>query len=240
MKKQVWLWVLLMALLPVLQGCFPIVAGGVVGTGFVVADRRTSGAQLEDEGIELRAANAISQKYGDKVHVNVNSYNRIALLTGEVPDQAARAGVENIARNTTNVRSVVNELVIAGNSSFADRAADSYLTSKVRTRFLSDSGGKFWPVHVSITSEAGVVYLMGLVTQSEGDAAAQIASTTSGVRRVVKVFEYIPHVPEGERPQPAQGEKAGATAQQAPAEKPVETQPPAPIETLPPAQPIKM
>jgi len=231
-------------------------ATGVVGTGLVVTDRRTSGAQLEDEGIELRASHAIDEKYGDRVHVNASSFNRNLLLTGEVPDQTVRKDVEAIARATANVRSVINETAIAGNSSLSERTNDAYLTTKVRARFLADANGRFSPVQVSITSEAGVVYLMGLVTHAEGDAATNIASTTAGVRRVVKVFEYIAHVPESEKPATASSTKSGAvpvTASTpapatASAPKPVEPTKPADIQApapqkedvLPPAQPVTL
>jgi osmotically-inducible protein OsmY len=235
--KQSWLaLVLIAATLPALQGCFPLVATGMVGTGLVVADRRTSGAQLEDQGIEFRAGHAISEKYGDKVHVNVTSFNRNLLLTGEVPDQDSRKGVEALARATTNVRVVINEITVAGGSSFSERANDTYLSTKVRARMAADANGQFSPVHVSVTTEDGVVYLMGLVTRSEGDAASAIASTTSGVRRVVKVFEYINTPPEDEKTAAHASEPPSATT------KPADIQPPAPQqeETLPPAQPVTM
>ena len=223
-------------LVPALQGCFPLVATGMVGTGFVIADRRTSGAQLEDEGIELRASHAIGDKYGDKVHVNTTSFNRNLLLTGEVPDEATRKGVEALARATANVRSVIDETTIAGNSTFSQRSTDSYLSTKVHTRLVSDADGRYSPIQISVTTEDGVVYLMGLVTHAEGDAASSVVSTTSGVRRVVKVFEYIQKAPEGEKVVAQQEKPAPAPS------KPEDTQPAAPQteETLPPAQPVRM
>ncbi len=235
--KQSWLTlILVVATLPALQGCFPLVATGMVGTGLVVADRRTSGAQLEDEGIELRASHAIGEKYGEKVHVNTTSFNRNLLLTGQVPDQDTRNGVEALARATTNVRSVIDETTVAGDSSFSERANDSYLTTKVHARLMADANGQFSPVHISVTTEDSVVYLMGLVTHAEGDAASNIASTTSGVRRVVKVFEYLAKAPD-------EGKTGAApVAPTAAAAKPADIQPPAPQqeETLPPAQPVTM
>ncbi|MHB8352885.1 MAG: BON domain-containing protein [Burkholderiales bacterium] len=236
--KQPWLTLVLVTLtLPALQGCFPLVATGMVGTGLVAADRRTSGAQLDDQGIEFRAGRAISEKYGDKVHVNVTSFNRNLLLTGEVPDQEIRKNIEALARGITNVRSVVNETAIAGNSSFSERANDSYLSTKVHARMVTDANGQFSPVQISVTTEDNVVYLMGLVTHAEGDAASAIASTTSGVRRVVKVFEYLAKAPGDE----IMGPHAAAVPAPAPA-KPTDIQPPAPQqeETLPPAQPVTM
>ena len=224
MKKNLLPLVLMVAALPLLQGCFPLFATGMVGTGLVVTDRRTSGAQLEDEGIELRANHAVSDKFGDKVHVNATSFNRNLLLTGEAPDQATRKAVEAVVQAVPNIRSVINEVTIAGNSSFSERATDAFTTTKVRTRLLT---------------EAGVVYLMGLETHAEADAASAITSTTSGVRRVVKVFEYIPNIPDNEKSAPP---STDATKTDAPAKsgKPVEVQAPAPqSEVLPPAQAIK-
>jgi len=238
--KRTWLTLFLMALaLPALQGCFPLVATGMVETGLVVADRRTSGAQLEDQGIEFRASHALSERYGDRAHVNVTSFNRILLLTGQVPDQETRKGVEALAHATTNVRAVIDETAVAGASSFSERANDSYLSAKVLARMAADANGQFSPVHVSVTTEDDVVYLMGLVTHAEGDAASNIASTTSGVRRVVKVFEYITKPPGDDKTgAPASSPPASA----APSTKPADIQPPAPQqeETLPPAQPVTM
>ena len=237
--KRTWMTLFLIALtLPALQGCFPLVATGMVETGLVVADRRTSGAQLEDQGIEFRASHAISERYGDRAHINVTSFNRNLLLTGQVPDQETRKGVEALARATTNVRAVIDETTVAGSSSFSERANDSYLSAKVLARMAADANGQFSPVHVSVTTEDSVVYLMGLVTHAEGDAASNIASTTSGVRRVVKVFEYITKPSsEDKTGAPASGPASATTA-----DKPADIQPPAPQqeETLPPAQPVTM
>ncbi|MDE1942955.1 MAG: BON domain-containing protein [Betaproteobacteria bacterium] len=229
--------VLAIVLAPTLQGCFPLVATGMVGTGFVIADRRTSGAQLEDEGIELRADHDIGEKFGDKVHVNVTSFNRNLLLTGEVPDQSTRNSLEALARRVTNVRSVINETIIAGNSSLSQRTTDSYVSTKVHARLVSEAQDRYSPVQISVTTEDGIVYLMGLVTHAEGDAAASVASTTSGVRKVVKVFEYLAKAPESERVA-AQQDNASAPAPS----RPAEVQPPAPQseDSLPPAQPVHL
>lgn len=237
--KQSWLALVLIAVsLPALQGCFPLVATGMVGAGLVVADRRTSGAQLEDQGIEFHASHAISEEYGDKVHINCTSFNRNLLLTGQVPNQNIRNAVEALARATTNVRSVVNETTVAGNSSFSERANDSYLSTKVHARLAADANGQFSPVHISVTTEDSVVYLMGLVTRAEGDAASNIASTTSGVRRVVKVFEYLTNPPDNQKSSALHSEPVASPS----TTKPADVQPPAPQieETLPAAQPIKM
>ena len=180
----------LLGLLPLLQGCFGM---AVVGAGAVALssdDRRTLGAQTEDQEIELRGDSRISDRLGDKAHINVTSYNRNVLLTGEAIDTATRAQAESIVREIPNVRGVVNAIQISGVSSYTSRANDSYLTSKVKARFI-DNGGSFSANHVKVVTEDGVVYLMGLVTHKEADAAVEIARTTGGVQKVVRVFEYI-------------------------------------------------
>ena len=175
--------------LPALAGC---AAGVVVGAGagaLVLTDRRISETYLADEGIEIRAANRIGEKLGSKAHVNVISYNRTILLTGEVPDAAAKELAEKIATEVPNVRAISNELAIAGPSTFGGRSNDAYITSKVKARFIDHN--KFSPNHVKVVTEAGVVFLLGLVTQAEADAAVEIARTTGGVQKVVRVFEII-------------------------------------------------
>jgi len=183
-----------------LQGCVPI---AVVGAGAAVVafeDRRTSGAQVEDTGIELRTGNRVDDRYGDKVHLNVTSYNRYVLLTGEVFDEAARVEIEKIARGVPNVLGVTNDLQVAGQSSMGARSNDTYLTSKVKTRFLDS--GKFNAIHVKVVTEAGVVYLIGMVTPKEAEDAVELARTTGGVRKVVKMFEYCKPEDEACRPRP--------------------------------------
>ena len=174
----------------VLSGCVPLViAGAAGGAALVVADRRSVGAQTDDEAIELKMANNIGAGYGDRVHVNVTSYNGIVLLTGEVPTPELKRSIEEIAKSTAKVRSVTDELSVGPVSSIGSRTNDSYITSKVKARFVEAT--KFAPNHVKVITERQVVYLMGLVRRTEADAAAQIAATTSGVVRVVKLFEYI-------------------------------------------------
>lgn len=173
-----------------LTGCVPLViAGAAGGTALVVADRRSVGTQADDEAIELKIANNIGAGFGDRVHVNVTSYDAIVLLTGEVPTAELRTSINEIARTTAKVRRVDDELTIGSVSSIGSRTNDSYITSKVKARFVE--ANKFAPNHVKVVTERQVVYLMGLVRHSEGDTAAQIAATTSGVVRVVKLFEYI-------------------------------------------------
>ena len=172
-----------------LAGCVPLVVAGVAGTALVATDRRSVGAQADDESIELKVGNNIGTGFGDRVHVNVTSYNGIVLLTGEVPEQNLVATIGEIARTTAKVRRVHNELVVAAVSPVGSRTDDSYITTKVKTRFVE--ANKFSATHVKVVTDRKVVYLMGLVKPDEGDAAAQIASTTSGVLRVVKLFETI-------------------------------------------------
>ena len=171
-----------------LAGCAPAVIAVGVGAGaMVAADPRSAGAQVDDEAIELSLqANEAVQK--ENVHLNVTSYNGLVLLTGEVPTAAVRDQVERIAKAANRVRSVQNELFVGPISDYSARTNDGYITSLVKTRFLDEP--KFAPNRVKVVTERGVVYLMGLVTRDEGAAAAQVAATTSGVTRVVKVFEY--------------------------------------------------
>ncbi|MFN2644549.1 MAG: BON domain-containing protein [Burkholderiales bacterium] len=183
----------------VLQGCVPMVLGaGGAAAYSSLEDRRSTGTQIEDESIEVRASNRISDRFGSSVHVNVTSYNRFTLLTGEVPDDRAREEVEKIVRAVPNVRDVTNDLQVAGISSYASRANDAYLTTKVRGRLLDTKRVK--PVHLKVVTEAGAVYLMGLVTEPEADEAVDIARNTGGVRKVVKVFEYCKTTDELCRP----------------------------------------
>lgn len=184
-----------------LQGCeLALIGAGGAAAVTAMEDRRTAGAQIEDEGIELRVGNRISDRFGGKAHVNVTSYNRWVLLSGEVPDEASRAQLDKIAQSIANVRGISNEVQVAGISSLGSRANDSYLTSKVKARFVE--GRRFSPVHVKVVTEAGVVYLLGVVTQKEADDAVEIARTTDGVRKVVKIFEYCQPSDEACRPRP--------------------------------------
>jgi len=175
--------------MPLLAGCFGVAAVGI-GTGvLMVSDRRNSETYVTDQGLELRTSNRISEKFGDKVHVNVTSYNRMLLLTGEAPSESLKTEIAQVAGDVQNVKSISNELAIAGPSSLGGRSNDAYLTSKVKARFVDAK--KFSAHHVKVVTEAGVVFLLGLVTQAEADAAADIARTTGGVQKVVRVFEII-------------------------------------------------
>ncbi|HEX9396759.1 MAG TPA: BON domain-containing protein [Burkholderiales bacterium] len=179
----------LLAAAALLAGCVPVLigaAGGMAAT--TIEDRRRTGVQIDDEGIELRAGNRIGERYSDQVHVNSTSYNHNLLLTGEVPDAKTKEDIEKIARAVPGVRGVSNELEIAGISSLGARTNDSYLTSKVKASFID--AGKFSAVHVKVVTENGVVYLLGIVTEQEANDAVELARTVAGVRKVVKIFEY--------------------------------------------------
>lgn len=182
-------WALLLTLAPTLTGCFGAAVFGVGASALMIADRRPAETYLTDEGIEVRANNRISEKFGNSVHVNVTSYNRSLLLTGEVPDAAIRAEVEKIASGAPNVKAISNELQVAGISSLGARSNDAYITSKVKARFID--ANKFASNHVKVITESGAVYLLGLVTRHESDAAVDLARTTAGVLKVVRVFEII-------------------------------------------------
>ncbi|HTS21555.1 MAG TPA: BON domain-containing protein [Casimicrobiaceae bacterium] len=174
-----------------LEGCVPLVVGAAAGgTVLVATDRRTTGTQVDDEVIEDKISYTLNERFKGDFHVNVTSYNGIVLLTGEVPAEAARADIAEVARTTPKVRAVQNELVVGPVTDMNSRSNDTLITSKVKTRFVE--ANKFQINYVKVVTERGVVYLMGIVRHDEGDAAAQLASTTSGVQRVVKVFEYLP------------------------------------------------
>ena len=184
---------LLILLFPFISGCAVLVAAGVVsgvGAGAAVSqDRRTSGMFVEDEGIEFKSGRRISEKMGGDVNVNVTSFNRNVLLTGEAPTEGLKKEIGKLVTGVQNVRKVTNEIAIGDVSSFASRSNDALLTSKVKARFLDS--GEFQVNHVKVVTEDAVVYLLGLVKVREGDSAVNIARSTSGVRKVVKVFEYL-------------------------------------------------
>lgn len=212
MRKLILATTLISLSLPLLQGCVPAVATGVGAGALMIVDRRPGETYLADEAIEIRSLNRINERFGDKVHVNVTSYNMKVLLTGEVPDAGIKADLEKAIAGVTNVKGITNEVQIAGISSFSARSNDTYITSKVKARFID--ANKFRVNHVKVVTEAGTVYLLGLVTRKEGDDAAEIARTTAGVKKVVRVFEYIEfkdaqrldnRPPEDARGKPAEG-----------------------------------
>jgi osmotically-inducible protein OsmY len=172
-----------------LTACLPAVVGGAAAGGVMAADRRTSGIYIEDQGIEIKAEKNIKDQLGDKIHVNVTSYNRNVLITGEADDETTKAKAEAIVKAVDNVKHVTNELAIDMKSTISNRNNDAYVTSKVKARMLKE--GRFPANYVKVVTESSVVYLMGLVTKQEAEDAVEIASGTDGVYRVVKVFEYI-------------------------------------------------
>ena len=175
------------ALAGALSACAPVILGGAAVGAMVATDRRTSGAQLEDEGIELRAAGRIRESLGDRVHVNVTSYNRQVLLTGEAPSAQDKQQVEQIVARVENVRSIVNELGILGNTSLSQRSADTLVTAKIRASMVDTRD--IFANAFKVVTERGTAYLMGRVTQREAARATDIARGTSGVQKVVRVFE---------------------------------------------------
>ena len=177
------------ATLPLLQGCFPLAVTSVGATAAMAADRRSSGAYVDDESIEWKAADRISKEFGTNNHVNVTSYNRVLLLTGEVVDAGKRAEIERVVSSVEQVRRVVNETVVGPASSLTARANDMLITSNVKARLVDSD--RISAHTVKVVTEANVVFLLGLVTQSEADTATDIARKSRGVSKVVRVFESI-------------------------------------------------
>lgn len=172
-------------------GCAPLVVGGAVAGGVMIAsDRRSPGIQLEDQAIELRVRDALGKAFPkDRANISVTSFNQRVLLTGEVTEAQMKSEAEAIARKSENVRAVVNELHVGSLSTFANRNFDTALTSKVLAALLQAPGVPSGAIKV--VSERAVVYLMGRVTPAEGEAAARAASRVAGVQRVVKNFDYL-------------------------------------------------
>ena len=197
-----------------LGACAPLMVGGMVGGAMVASDRRTSGIQLEDETIELRSASRIRDMLGSRVHINITSYNRQVLLTGEVPAQKDKDYANQLVSQVDNVRSVVNELVIAPTSSIADRSMDTLISGKVKASMV-DSKDIFANAFKVVT-ERGTVYLMGRVTQREAQRASDLARQVSGVKKVVRIFDILteeelqallPAPPKSTAPAPASSGK---------------------------------
>ena len=172
-----------------LSACVPVIVGGAAAGGAVAADRRTSGIFVEDENIELKAVKHMETTLGENAHVNVTSYNRNVLLTGEVPNEAAKTSAEAFVKSIQNVRAITNEIAVGPKSSISSRSNDTYLTSKIKTKFVTEN--QFPANLVKIVTENSVVYLLGIVNKTEANAAAEIARNTDGVDKVVKVFEYL-------------------------------------------------
>jgi osmotically-inducible protein OsmY len=207
----------------------PLMFGGVLGTAMVASDRRTTGIQLEDEGIEQRGASAMTENFGSKEHINITSYNRQVLITGEVSNDTVRRQAEQLLSRVQNVRAVVNELVVGPASTTSDRANDAVLVAKVKAAMI-DSEDVFANVF-KIVSERGTVYMMGRVTQREAQRATEVVRGVSGVKRVVRVLEYITEdelralqpkrKDELTKPTPATGTSGGAPAANQPVVTPI-------------------
>ena len=172
-----------------LQGCVELVVGSAVMGTLAATDRRTFGAQTEDKSIEVKGEVRLSKALGDGAHVNVNSFNRHVLLTGEVWNENMRQQAEQELRAIDGVVTVSNEIQVAGTSSLSSRSNDALITGKVKATFVDAKG--IYAGAFKVVTEAGAVFLMGRVTQREGDQAAQVAASVGGVRKVVKVLEYI-------------------------------------------------
>lgn len=174
----------------VLAACAPLVIGTIVaGTAIVATDRRTTGAQVDDTTIQLRVSNELGTALkGSDIHISVNSFERKVLLTGEVPSEQVKAQAGEIAARSQNVRAVTNELTVAPPSTLGQRTNDTALGTKVRAAFVNTKQIAF--NSVDIVTERGVIYLMGFVTEREGEVAAHVASRVAGVQQVVKAFDY--------------------------------------------------
>lgn len=179
-----------MAAVAALSACVPLMLGGAAVSGaLMVNDRRTTGVQIEDEAIELKAGSRLKESLGDSAHLNISSYNRIVLVTGEVATDADRAKVEAVVQPVENVRSVVNEAAVAGKSSITSRSNDTLLTTKVKASLLDAKD--IQAQAVKVITERGNVYLMGRVTEREASRAVELARGVSGVQKVVRVFEML-------------------------------------------------
>ena len=177
-----------------LQGCIEaMVVGGATGA-FVAADRRQPEVVAGDERVGLTALARIGNRFGDNTHVNVTSYNYNVLLTGEVPDAKAKSEIERIVLQIPQAKGAVNELQVAGPATLTSRGNDTYLTGRVKGAFVTEN--KFQANHVKVVTESGVVYLLGLVTHKEADDATAIARSISGVKKVVRIFEYLTQAPK--------------------------------------------
>lgn len=196
-----------------LSACAPLVLGTAVGGAFMATDRRTSGMQIEDQGIEIKTANRIRSVIGDQGHVSVNAYNRMVLLTGEVPTDQDKVAAEDAARQVENVKGVINELAVTLNSSIASRSSDVLLASKVKATLID--ARDLMSNAFDVTVERGEVYLMGLVTEREANRAAELVASIQGVKRVIKVMEIISEDELARKlPRPAPGSNSGNTPQQ--------------------------
>ena len=182
----------LIVLIPLilLQGCATAIITGAATGVSIAHDRRTTGAVIDDQGVEFKAALAIfnNKDIYEQSHINITSYNGIILITGETLTEQLKQQVYDLVRVIPKVRTIHNELIIAAPSSLPSRSSDAWITSKVKAKITSDR--QIDPFYIKVVTEHGVVYLMGIVNQSESDRAVGITSNSAGVQRVVKMFEY--------------------------------------------------
>jgi osmotically-inducible protein OsmY len=194
MKRIIQLLLLLPVTAVILNGCAGAVVGGAAAGAAVVHDRRTAGTVLDDQIIELECLNRLhdNKELYEQIHVNFTSYNLVLLITGEAPTEAMRNQVYDVVKDISKIKRIHNELIVAAPSSFMSRSSDSWIDAKVKTRlFQIDDIEGFDPTRVNVVTENGSVFLMGLVTRKEADAVTEVARTTDGVQRVIKVFEYL-------------------------------------------------
>ncbi|NIR28617.1 MAG: BON domain-containing protein [Gammaproteobacteria bacterium] len=193
------------AVLPLLEGCAAALVGAGAATTAVVAnDRRTAGTMMDDESIEWKARAALgrNEKLWNESHISVTSYNQVVLLTGETPSEEMRTEATRLVRQVDKVRGVHNELQVAAPSAMLSRSSDTYITSKVKSSLVADTNVP--GTRIKVVTEAGTVYLMGLVSPEEGDAATEVTRQVGGVQRVVKLFEYLDKAPLTLLPGPTQ------------------------------------
>ena len=203
------------AALPMLQGCFPIIAGGVAAGVMSAHDRRLTGVQTDDETAEWKAAAAIPAHFKDKSHVNFTAYNQRVLITGEVPSEEARTLIGEQTLKVDRVQTIYNELKVAPPSSFSSRSGDSYITSKIKARLVDSN--QLSANHIKVVTEASTAYLMGLVNEREAKVAVNIARTTDGVFKVVNVMEVISEAETKRRDTAITGGAQNAPARSTPA-----------------------
>lgn len=184
-----------------LSACAPVLVGGAVVTGLAASDRRTTGAQIEDERIEMRGASRLRETLGERAHINITSYNRQVLLSGEVPTEQDKQQAEQIVARVENVRAVVNELGVMPASSLSQRSSDALTTGRVKSNLIDAKD--LQSNAFKVVTERGVTYLMGRVTLREADRATDLARRTSGVQKVVKLFEIVSEEDLLEMQQPA-------------------------------------
>ncbi len=188
-KNRIYTYLIILSFI-FLNGCAAVAVTGVAAGASVASDKRTTGTVIEDQAIELKASESIfsDKELRESTHVNFTSFNTVVLVTGEAPTEAMRDKIINIVRNIEKVTSVHNEMTIAAPSSFMSRSSDSVITSKVKTKLIADKTAS--ALNTKVVTEKGVVYLMGMLAREKADAATEIARTTGGVQKVVRLFQY--------------------------------------------------